>query len=267
MPTRLHLRPDLSILRLPDGTVQVGLDVETPVLFPDAPPHAETALRRLRRGCTSHEFEQVVPGLPRRWAREALRTLTHAGFAGPERGPAAIPVVLGTGVLAEAVRAALPLGTPLIEPRAWRPERHPGKLVLVCPDTPEPDRVLTRELTVVGRPHLIVRAEPERTIVGPFVSAESACVTCTDLIRRDLEPAWPHLLLQMCRSHHVPGAGQAAWAAGTAEAQVRAWAAGIVPDAWGTTLELGVAEGTLGTRHWARRPDCAAHARADRAAA
>lgn len=267
MTSRLRLRSDVSILRLPDGGIQIGLDVETPVVLPDAPPHAEAALMGLRRGLTAHEFADVVPGLPHSWARITLATLTHQGLTTPWHHDQPSAVIVGSGAVADAVAATLEPGTPLVAPHSWRPESHPGKLVLVCPETPEPDRVLTRELTISGRTHLVLHAEPERAIVGPLVTPDSACLTCTDLIRRDLDPAWPHLLLQLCRTTAVPHPSQTAWIAGMAAAQVRAWSAGFVPDTWGTTIELSRADGSLGTRSWARRLDCAAHAAAHRCAA
>lgn len=259
MATRYRLRPDLTVLRRPTGTVQVGLDVADQLLLPAAPPGAEGALRTLRHGRTLAEVGADWPGVGGAWLRDAVAALAEAGLVHARR-PAAPVVVVGEGVLAEAVSRAL-VGPEVVLRRAaqWESEAHPGHLVIVCQDAIEPDRVQLRLLTQAGRPHLVVRAEPERAVVGPFVTAGGPCVTCTDLVRRDLDPAWPLLLVQLCRVEHVPRPAQAAWIAGMVSAQVGAWAAGATPDTFASTLELGAADGALGHRRWPERPDCAAH--------
>ncbi|MDO5535031.1 MAG: hypothetical protein Q4F65_10315, partial [Propionibacteriaceae bacterium] len=130
-------------------------------------------------------------------------------------------------------------------------------LVLVCHEAAEPDRALTRTLTLAGVPHLVIRTEPERAVVGPFViPGAGPCVGCTDLVRRDLDPAFPHLLAQLCRATHIPLPRQAAWAAGLACSQVAAWCAGQRLQSLGATLELDAHTGAVGTRLWPRHPDC-----------
>ncbi len=254
-----RLRPDVSILQRPGGAVQVGLDVTDQVRFDDAPPGAAALLAGLRRGETLAGLERSRGAVPRAWLRSAVAALADAGLtlsAVPRRVPL---VIVGGGLIAETLAWAAGSAAVIAPAADWAPDDSPGRFVLVCPESVEPDRVLTRALAQASRHHLVIRAEPERTVVGPFVAPGAACITCTDLVRRDLDPDWPHLLLQLCRARHRPSPGHAAWAAGTALAQVAAWAAGRLPDALGTTLELGAADGGLGTRRWPMRPDCAAH--------
>lgn len=261
-----RLRADVSILHRPDGAVQVGLDVTDQACLPDAPPGAAALLAGLRGGVTQADLERARGAVPRAWLRTAVTTLLDAGLivtTVPRPQPL---VIVGDGPVARTLAWAAGAAAVSVPAGEWAPEDSPGRLVLLCAETVEPDRVLTRALARAGRPHLVIRIEPERTVVGPFVAPGTPCLTCTDLVRRDLDPDWPHLLLQLCRTRSRPGPGQAAWAAGTALAQVAAWAGGDQPDTLGATLELSAADGGLGARRWPLRPDCAAH-RADAGAA
>ncbi|MEO3793691.1 hypothetical protein ABGB14_26050 [Nonomuraea sp. B10E15] len=54
------------------------------------------------------------------------------------------------------------------------------------------DGVLVNELTALRIPHLLASAFEGHGVVGPLVlPAESACLHCLDLTRRDHDPAWP----------------------------------------------------------------------------
>lgn len=265
MAIRYRLRADLSVVRRPDATVQVGLDVADQVLLPDAPDGAAPLLRSLRAGATLAGLERSRGAVPRAWLRRAVDKLSAGGLLVPDQGKGpAPPVIVGDGTLADAVASAA--GVAAVPASAWSPEAHPGRLVVLCPGTVEVDRVAARELARAGRPHLVVRAEPERAVVGPFVIPGTACVACTDLVRRDLDPGWPHVLVQLCRTRHAPARAWAAWAAGTALAQAAAWSSGGLPDTVGGTLELSCADGVLGARRWPMRPDCLSHAPEEQAA-
>lgn len=256
-PTRLALTRPLCVLWRTPGDLQLGLDTEDAVVLPDAPPGSDAVLRALRTPRTALEVSRMVPLLPRADLDDLLEALLAVGLLStlPAGRPGPV-TILGEGALADAVADLLALeGTTVrIGVRApW----DVGGLVIVCGATAEPDRVLTRDLTAAGVPHLVVRAEPERAVVGPFVAPGAGpCVSCTDLVRRDLDADWPHLLAQLCRSEHVPAPRQTAWAAAMASAQVASWRAGAVPEACGATLELDAHAGALGVRRWPRHPDC-----------
>lgn len=265
MAIRYRLRADLTVVQRPDATLQIGLDVADQALFPGAPRGADALLRTLRGGATLADLERTRGSIPRAWVRAAIASLAECGLVRTEAAPRPDFAIVGTGVLSEAVASAAGQTVPRSDD--WSPGQHPGRLVVLCCDTVEADRVPTRWLASSGQPHLIVRAEPERAIVGPFVLPGAPCVTCTDLVRRDLDSGWPHLLVQLCRTRHTPTAAQASWAAGTALAQVSAWASGRTPDAVGATIEVGTRDGALGHRRWPMRPDCAAHISPDQLAA
>lgn len=255
--TRYRFTHPVSVLSRPGGALQVGLDAERGLLLADAPPCADAALRAFRTARTPLEVAHLVPGVDEQWLAGAIALLRRHGLlvAHPDAPVAAVRVV-GAGVLADAVAAAVGGEHRLVD--ADRRDEPParGVLTVVCPGTVEPDRVRLRELVDAGATHLVARAEPERAVVGPFVTRGSACVACTDLVRRDLDRDWPHLLAQLCRAAHTPTRAQAAWVASLVTAQASAWAAGRTPEASGATLELDVA-GTLGARSWPRHPDCA----------
>lgn len=258
---RYRFTVPMSVLWRPGGSLQVGLDAAGAVLLPAAPDGADLALRALRVPRTLGEIARIVPGVPGGWIAEAVAALCAAGVVRDVTAAAPVSIVVrGDGALAHAVTGLLTSeGRSVIAQSG--PQHHdaaPESLVIVCPDTAEPDRVDARELAVSGLAHLIVRAEPERTVVGPFVTPGGghACLTCTDLVRRDLDRAWPHLLAQLCRSQHTATPQQAAWASALASAQVTAWLAGRTPEASGITWELDAHTGQVGVRRWPRHPDC-----------
>ena len=255
LPSLFTLARPVSVLTRPDDSLQLGLDSDGALLIPDAPAGTEVALRALRQPRTLLEVSRLVPSVPSAWLEGLAATLVAAGVlraVSPETAP--VVTVLGHGPLqAEVAR--------LLSAEGWTVRSHPGQVlegvVLVCAHTAEPDRVLTRDLALSGVAHLVVRTEPERAIVGPFVvPGAGPCVSCTDLVRRDLDPDFPHLLAQLCRSEHTPGPRQAAWVAAMASAQLAAWRAGERPETLGATLELDSHRGFLGVRQWPVHPDC-----------
>ncbi len=255
--TRLALTRPLCVLWRTDGRLQLGLDADTALVLADAPPGIDAVLRALRIPRTPLEVARLVPMVPRAILDRVLGTLVASGHL-TERVAGRPPVVsvLGDGPIAAAVVDLLERDGHDVR-ASVRATTDACGVVVACPATAEPDRVLTRDLTAAGLPHLVARAEPERAVVGPFVvPGRSACVACTDLVRREFDPDWPHLLAQLCRSIHVPGPLQTAWAAALASTQVAAWHASGEPEAAGATLELDAHTGALGARRWPRHPDC-----------
>ncbi len=258
MPTsRLTLAHPLSVLSRPDGALQLGLDSDAAVVVPRAPAGADAALRALRQPRTTLEVSRLVPSVPHAWLRGLAATLLEKGLLRESTAAAPVPRVrvLGTGTLRDEVARTL-------EAEGWQVAPPSGPptgtdVAVLCPPTAEPDRVLARELTASGLPHLVVRAEPERAVVGPFVDpGRTACLGCTDLVRRDLDPLFPHLLAQLCRAEHTATPRQAGFAAAVAAAQLDAWRRGLAPATRGATLELDALSGDVGGRAWPVHPEC-----------
>lgn len=283
-PTYRLARP-VSTLRRAGGDLQVGLDATASGVLPGAPEGAEAALRAFRRWHTTREVS-VLTGVDHAWLADAAARLAASGVLTGSRpvppggpvavvggGPAAQQVValLADAGVAEFRAADTTPGDP--EVARWREAAggarltvvdhwhavlaQPTPLVVVAPRTVEPDRALTDQLRRAGLAHLVVRLEPERAVVGPFVvPGHSPCVRCLDLARCDLDREWPLLLAQLATTWQESGSLASAWASSTAAAHALAWLdRGQVP-AVGTTLELPSDTLALETRTWAAHPRC-----------
>lgn len=234
------------------------------LLLERVPPQLPEAIALLARPHTGDELQSLLPALDPRWWRWLLDRLGDTGLLvpAPPTPEPSLPVV-GGGPLAEAVTAALCSGglpARRVDPVAFAalasPLERPELVVLAGP-TAEPDRATTDALFRDGRTHLVVRAEPDRAVVGPLVQpGASPCVRCQDLTRVRLDPAWPGLLAQLCREPVVAEPALVGWAAATAAVQVRAWLAGGSADTTGGSLELDLTDFRLRTRRWPAHPAC-----------
>ncbi len=261
-PLRLS-RPAVALWRSP-GVLQVGLD--SAFVLTGVPDGLPLAIELLARPQGADDLTRLLPDLDPAWIAWLISRLTAAGLmSSPEPARVAPLAVVGSGALADAVLDAL-TRTGLTVLRA-----EPGtlaadgthavgpvpELVILAGRAAEPDRALTDALFRSGRPHLVVRLEPDRAVVGPLViPGRSPCVRCQDLNRCRLDEAWPHLLAQLCREIVVPESTLLGWAASTAVVQVRAWLAGGAPETTGSTLELGLADFRLHSRAWPAHPRC-----------
>lgn len=259
MSTLLRFASPVTVAMRSPTDVQVGLDAAVSLILPDAPADADRAVRAFSTWCTPGGAAAAAPAVDPGWIDQAVDALEAAGLlvASPARTDAV--TLLGSGPLGPACAATVTAsGIAVCTPSDTHPDAcPPGRPVLVVGETVEPDRTLLRGLVEARLPHLVVRCEPERTVVGPFVDpGRSACSRCVDLVRRDHDRRWPYLLTQLCRLRVVPDDGAVAWAAATAAAQLRAWFASGAPDTLGTTLELDHQSWTLGARRWPRHPHC-----------
>lgn len=276
--------PVATVWRTP-SSLQVGLDDDRSAVLPGAPPDAVRIVRALLRGRRLPDLAAEFPGVERRWAFHAQACLRAAGLlgsAGP-RGPVAL---FGAGPLAESVAGLLAgegVDLLVVEPgftdgldrarvsgarwnsvvrrhrrsaraqvvEAWRAEAADPPLALVCPPTVEPDRAVTGALVRASLPHLVVRCEPDRAVVGPFVlPGRTSCVRCADLHRGRRDPHWPYLLAQLCHTPGGRGRLLRQWAATNAAAQALAFLDGGLPESIDATLELGGARHELQVRAW-----------------
>ncbi len=261
--TRVRLaRPALALWRSP-GVLQIGLDAPALVLE-GVPRGLAEVVPLLAHPSTADGLSTLLPELDRRWPAWLIDRLQDAGLLGATDAPCEPAVlIVGAGVLADAVSTAVtraglvstrldPVGFAALPPRPDGPE-----LVLLAGPHAEPDRAITDGLFREGRPHLVVRLEPDRAVVGPLVQpGRTPCVRCLDLVRVRLDPAWPHLLAQLCREPVEPDPTLLAWAATTAAVQVRAWLAGGPPDSCGASIELGLPDYRLQHRSWPAHPAC-----------
>lgn len=241
-------------------TLQIGLDPNRSLILPHAPDQADRATRLLLAGRAPTELTTLTPTVDPAWIDQTQTLLAARGWVAVRRRTPGAVALLGVGRLADACSAMFEaLAIPLTRCTAVHELRSSpeNQVVVVTSDRVEPDRGITTELAAHRIPHLIVRVEPERVVVGPFVEVgRFPCQRCLDLIRRDWDPQWPHLLAQLCRMVAAPDAVQSAWAAATVVTQVQAWWSHRTPDTAGVTLELDYLTHRLTSRTWQHHTAC-----------
>ena len=156
--------------------------------------------------------------------------------------------------VAGAVRRAAPEAdvTPL--PIGRRPD-----LVVLAFDEPI-DTERREALHARGCTHLAVSLGADYGVVGPLViPGLTSCLRCADLHRRDRDPAWSALAVQLTvpRPHGpVSDAALATIVAGAAVVQALAYLDGGEPATIEGTLEVHLPDWRLRRRSWPMHPDC-----------
>ncbi len=143
----------------------------------------------------------------------------------------------------------------------WTQLSHkPVDLTILASETAEADRLIATDLLRADQPHLVVRSTGEAVVVGPLViPGRTACLGCTDLARRDADPAWPSLLDQLTRLRLPATDVLNSWAACVAATQTLAFLRGGTPETCGATIELGESDLITRWRSWHAHPECGCH--------
>ncbi len=251
----------VAVWRSP-GVLQIGLD-SAGLILESVPDGLDKALPLLTQPTTAAELATLLPELDRAWIDWLLAQLRRTELLAPCPAPARRQlVVVGEGELAEAVTdgllaAGLSARSRKTSTAAMPEPAEQAGLTVLAGATVEPDRSRTDELLRDAQPHLVVRAEPDRVVVGPLVlPGGSPCVRCSDLARCRLDPGWPVLLAQLCREPVRTPSALLPWVAATAAIQVRAWLAGGTAETVGGTLEVGLPDYRLQHRDWPAHPGC-----------
>lgn len=278
-PPLYSLDPAMPVLVRPDGAVQVGWDPRRAVLV--HPPRGWTAaaLARLLRALHT---PTPLSNLQRQAGRcgpvdaaelgDLIAQLVDAGVAtrGHRQRPgrSASVRVHGRGPLSDLLADALRCSGARIR-RSSQPHGAAtlaGTDLVVLSDYLVTDPHLVRELHNQGVPHLPVRVRDGAGLVGPLVvPGVTSCLGCADLHRRDRDPAWPAIAVQLRDT--VGTADRATLLATTALAlsQVDRVIGAIhgfrrpapePPPALNATLEFDIHAGSIVARHWARHPLC-----------
>lgn len=138
-----------------------------------------------------------------------------------------------------------------------KPEESTPDLTIFASDLLECDRVAAGGLTRADQPQLFLRARPQGVVVGPLVvPGHSACLHCTDLTRRDVDHAWPHLLAQLLRARVPLSPVATSWGASVAAVQALAFLNGSLPETYGGTLEMSAADYVTRWRSWPMHAQC-----------
>jgi len=266
--TLLLSRPVTPLWRAP-GVLQ--LDADATVVLERVPKLAAQAVALLATPQTPATLRHLLPEADGRWLDWLVGELCRAGLLVLERpAPSRTITLVGSGPLAiDLTRALDAAGFGSVQRLAsgnesvavsqhWSRFLGPwADLVVVAAHTAEPDRTLTEQLVRSGKPHLIVRVEASRAVVGPFVlPGASACVRCLDLVHAHFDSAWPVILSQLCRATPEPPSGLRDWAVSTAVLQVRAHAAGGIPDAVGRTIEVSWDDPAIKATTVPLHPEC-----------
>jgi len=140
------------------------------------------------------------------------------------------------------------------------PERRPHLVVLTA--TPLVPAAAGRPWLARGIPHLPIACEHGRATLGPLVlPGHSACLTCQDLTRTDLDPRWA---AAAARAAAGPALSPATVDAGAlitplvvalAGLVVAGWVDGAAPTA-GVSTEVSLPWPTVVHRHWPVHPGC-----------
>ncbi len=174
--------------------------------------------------------------------------------------PALYRLARPVGNQSAALAAALPdsSDTEVRVANHWtKPEELSPDLTILASDRAECDRVVTDGLVRADQPHLVVRARAGGAVVGPLVlPGRTACVRCTDLTRRDADPAWPTLLPQLMRISVPITAALIGWAGSVAVTQSLGFLNRSLAETSRGTIEISPEDYLTRFRSWPMHPGC-----------
>jgi hypothetical protein len=172
--------------------------------------------------------------------------------------PAGIAMSDEGDLLSVATERAVRRVAPQIDTAPPQPGERP-QLTVLAVDGPVPDE-RHAALQAADAPYLTVSLGIDCGVVGPLVlPGRSSCLRCADLHRRDRDPAWPALAVQLAVPRRYGPACPAAVAtiiAGVAAQQALTFLDGDQPACIDGTVELHLPDWRLRRRSWPAHPDC-----------
>ncbi|MGY1751358.1 ThiF family adenylyltransferase [Modestobacter sp. SYSU DS0511] len=182
------------------------------------------------------------------------------------------PVVGGVAVVDEgrprvlAAADAVRRASPLTDLRPLPPEQHPD-LVVLCRPWAAVDP-LTAALHRDGVAHLVATVRGETGVVGPLVlPGVSSCLRCAEGWRRDDDPAWPAIAVQLAASRPGPAGSTLTCLATAVTAAVQALAhldgGDRAPAVLDAAVELRPPSLEPRLRRWPPHPACGCGAAAE----
>ena len=227
--------------------------------------HGERAAELLsaRRHCAVAVFgsSRVAPHVASLLAGAGVGRV-HCTATGPAKLRHAVPGGITPAdegaELAVAADAAVRRAAPDVDTTPL-PVGEPADLTVLAVDAP-PDSEQLRGLHAAGAAHLAVGLGVDHGVVGPLViPGLTSCLRCTDLHRRDRDPAWSALAVQLAiPRRHGPASDVAVSTiiAGVAALQALTFLDGGDPACVDGTLELRLPDWRLRRRSWPIHPDC-----------
>src|SRR4051794_22684314 len=186
----------------------------------------------------------------------------HCALDGTTRLFHAVPGGVAVGdegePLSAAAEAAVHRAAPETDTSPLATDDRPD-LTIIASDTPIPDERLYA-LHAADAPYLAVLLGTDSGVVGPLVlPGLTSCLRCADLHRRDRDPAWSALAVQLAIGRrHGPAAdvAVATTVAGVAAQQALTFLDGGEPAAVDGTIELRLPDWRLRRRSWTMHPGC-----------
>jgi hypothetical protein len=170
------------------------------------------------------------------------------------------------GPLAAAAEAAIRRAAPDVDTAPLPADGRPD-LTIIATDAPIPDERLDA-LHSADAPYLAVTLGLDSGVVGPLVlPGLTSCIRCADLHRRDRDPAWTALAVQLAIGRrHGPAADVtvATTVAGVAAQQALTFVDGGEPATLDGTIELRLPDWRLRRRSWTIHPACSCTTEHDR---
>jgi hypothetical protein len=175
-----------------------------------------------------------------------------------EATPGGIAVQDEGGVLSAAVERAVHRAAPTTDTTPL-PVDARAQLTVLAVDGPVPEDRLTA-LHAADAPYLAVLLGLDSGVVGPLVlPGLTSCLRCAHLHRRDRDPAWSALAVQLTVGRRYGPASAVSVAtvlAGVAAQQALAFLDGGEPDCIDGTIELRLPDWRLRRRSWPAHPEC-----------
>ncbi|MGL5856881.1 MAG: hypothetical protein ACRC35_00460 [Angustibacter sp.] len=265
---RSHGLPPDRARRLVHLLSEAGVVTDAAPAGPGQPTRADRAdLARLgpqratRLRSDAQTWAQVYPGVADGIRLLAHRTERHVQLDG--RG--ALTDLVAQTLVAAGVGRVTAVDSPRGAHSRSRADRF--DLVVVVRDDLI-DLELADQLDRARLPHLAVVCAGDRVVVGPLVAPDRGpCLRCLDLHRRDRDPGWPRVAVQVSLQRaQAPQRGEVASstaAAGLIGLQVLAWLDGKAPPVTqGRTIDVTLPQGLLETRRWRTHPQCGCTGRA-----
>lgn len=174
-----------------------------------------------------------------------------------DQGPAGL-VPLDPGVSRELATRERIRAVAISTRVARRPAPARPDLVVLAPDG-GPDAALVTTWSRRSSPHLIAYVRETTGVVGPLVlPGRTGCLLCLDLHRRDRDPGWPVIALQLGRGAAAQACDVALATLVAAQAAMQALAhvdgtETIIRDA---ALETSLPSGSTRRRSWSPHPGC-----------
>src|SRR5664279_358909 len=159
--------------------------------------------------------------------------------------------------LSSAATAAVLRAAPNADTTAPPLGDHPDLVVLAVDEPIDVER--NEAMHSRGCAHLLVQLAPDHGVVGPLVlPGLTSCLACADLHRRDRDPAWTALAVQLSLPHRSATASEVAVATvmgGLAALEALRFLDGGQPSTIEATLEMHQPDWRVRRRSWPAHPD------------